>query len=296
MSFTLKIQSKKLFGKGKFDFETMIKKCKLAYGSDNSFYVLREAETKSGTAILYNPQCIGRGIFIDYSESENGKLVISYNIPTSGAEIHDFIRVVKEIAFQMKKVTMYCEEEEREFTLQDLEDAEERMKSFSLEKLNEFCRNPEYASFIFTLAMWPVTLKAEDVTRFAACNQLIEFEMYMHRMQALDVYYASPRLLHNDEKNIYGAFYVLTEDCISIFPRKADDFLNLNDIVVEEGFVQFYLFSEDRIADGLFEYDHFIQYVTENGATDYDDNHVLIPSMTKSELYKMMEHIQMGTI
>ncbi len=292
MAFTLHIQSKKLFGKVKFDFETLVKNCKLMYGSDNSFYVLEEGKIKEGTAIMYNPARIGRGIFINFSEAEKGKLELSYNIPTTGAEIHDFIQVVKEIVSQMRKVLMYCVEEEREFSVQDLEEAEERMKVFNLEKLNEFCQNKEYAAFMFTLAMWPVTLKEDDVKRFAACNQLMEFETYIHDMQRIDAYYANPRLLHNAERDVNGAFYVLTEECVSIFPCKADGFLNLNEIAIDEGFVQFYICSEDRMADGLYNYDRFIKYVKEHGATAYDGNHVLIPSMTKTEIVEMMKTIQ----
>jgi len=292
MAFTLQIQSKKLFGKTKFDFETMVKNCKLVYGSNNSLYVLEEGKTEKGTAIIYNPARIGRGIFIDFSEAKKGKLELSYNIPTAGAEIHDFIQLVKEIVSQMRKVSMYCVEEEREFSVQDEEETEERMKALNLERLNEFCKNKEYAAFMFTLAKWPVTLKEEDVKRFAACNQLMEFETYIHDMQTIDVYYAKPRLLHSDDRHVNGAFYVLTEECVSIFPCKANGFLNLNDIPIDEGFVQFFIYSEDRMVDGLYDYDQFIQYVKEHGATDYDGNHVLIPSMTKTQIEEMMKTIQ----
>lgn len=292
MAFTLQIQSKKLLGKVNFNLEKMVKNCNLEYGSSNSFYVLEEGKTKEGTAIIYNPSRIGRGIFIDYSKADKGNLELSFNIPTSGSEIHDFIQVVKEIVSQMRRVSMYCVEEERVYSVQDLEATEERLKAFCLERLNKFCQNKDYVSFMFTLAMWPVTLQEEDVKRFSSCSQLAEFESYIHDMQRIDAYYAKPRLLHSDERDVNGAFYVLTEECVSIFPSKADGFLNLNQIPIGEGFIQFYIYSEGRVADGLYDYDRFIQYVKDHGATDYDGDHLLIPAMSKADIEEMIASIR----
>jgi len=64
VAFSLVIQSKGLLYKAKsIDFAALLNACKLRYGSYNDFYTLDEGKTAAGTAVLYNPAKIGRGIF-----------------------------------------------------------------------------------------------------------------------------------------------------------------------------------------------------------------------------------------
>jgi len=104
MAFTLKIKSKKLFGKTKFDINKLISDSGLKYGSDNEFYILEEGKMKKQTVILYNPLKIGRGIFLDFSKVAEEIIETSYNIPTTKSEILDFIKVVELIEKQFGKV------------------------------------------------------------------------------------------------------------------------------------------------------------------------------------------------
>jgi len=285
MAFTLRIQAKTLFGNKSVDFKRLIQNCGLQFGHNNDFYILEDG-AENNTVILYNPNRIGRGIFFDGRKMSEGKVEISYNIPTTEAEITDFIRVVKELESQLKKVEMYCVEEECKYTVEQLEQNKDRMVQFSLNKLNEFCLNKEYVSYIFTLAMWPCELTEELVTKFERCTDLQEFEQILHEKQSLDVYYGKPRLLQKQTGEI-GAFYTFTEECESIFPVKADRFLNLELITINEGYVRYYIFSEDRIMDGLYDYDKFIQYMLEHGAKYYDKSHIYVPSMTKAQIEEM---------
>lgn len=293
MAFTLRIEAKGIFGNKKIDFTKLISNCRLKYGSNNEFYILEEERINNGTAVLYNPNRIGRGIFFNGQETDKGLIEISYNIPTTKAEITDFIEIVREIESQLKKISMYCVEEERVYTMKELEEQKEQMAENSLKSLREFCRNKEYVSYILTLALWPVTLKEEDVEYFASCTNLDRFEELLHKNQAVDVYYAKPRLLKNNNTGKIGAFYVLTEECESIFPVHAEDFINLDGIKIDEGFIQFYIYSEDRIADGLFKYEKFVAYITENRNIEYfDANHILIPSFTKTEINEIIRNIR----
>ena len=82
--------------------------------------------------ILYNPNRLG---------ISKGEITISYNIPTTSAEIRDFVRIVKEIDRQFVKSTFYCEEEEIDYTIETLEANIDRMIAFSVDKLHEFCNN-----------------------------------------------------------------------------------------------------------------------------------------------------------
>lgn len=181
---------------------------------------------------------------------------------------------------------MFCVEEEREYTVTQLVENKDRMVQFSRMKLNEFCANKEYGSYIFTLAMWPLELTEEMVNKFEVCTDLQEFEQILHEKQNIDVYYGKPRLLQKQTGEI-GAFYTFTEECKSIFPVKADGFINLDQIKIDEGFIQYFIFSEERVLDGLYNYDKFISYMLDNGAKYYDRNHILVPSMTKEQIEEM---------
>lgn len=294
MAFTLKIRAKSLFGPKKTDIGALLKSCGMKHGSANGFFILEEGKSNEGTAILYNPRRIGRGIFLDFSENDKGCLSLSYNIPTTASEIHDFISLVQEIEKQLKKVELYCVEEEKHYTVSELRENQERMTAFSLSSLNDFCRNQEYSSYIFTLAMWPLVLTDEQAAEFAHCSSLDGLEQLFHEKQALDVYYAKPKLLQNNNTGKIGAFYTLTEECESIFPLHADDFLNLNtrELKIEDGGIQFYIYSENRVMEGLFDYEKFSQYILQHGATMFDKTHMLVPSLTKAQIVEMAEKIQ----
>lgn len=285
MAFTLKIKKRDSLDNMHISFGELLENCNLSFGHDNDFYILEDGMVER-TAILYNPSRIGRGIFFDGRNIDEGIIEISYNIPTTESEIEDFINVARELERQMESVDMYCIEEERNYTLEELMDNKERMVLFSQIKLNEFCANKEYESYIFTLAMWPLVLTDEMVEKFEKCTDLQEFEQILHDKQNMDVYYAKPRLLQKQNGEI-GAFYVFTEECESIFPVKADGFINLNQTKVDEGFVQYYIFSEDYMMDGLYSYDKFISYMLEHGATYYDKNHILVPSMNKAQMEEL---------
>ena len=290
MAFTLQIRKKGFFGNKNIDLKLILKNCNLKYGSSNEFYILQEDVINQNTAVLYNPTRIGRGIFFDGSKAAEGEITLSYNIPTAVAEIVDFVRIVKEVERQLKKVALYCVEEEREYTTQTLEDNIPNMTQFSLQSLHEFCKK-EYSTYILTLAMWPFVMNKEQVLEFSECKDLQKFEQLLHDMQAIDAYYAKPTLMQNKADGKILAIYTLTEECVSIFPVKADDFLNLDSIKIDEGLVRFYIFSENQARDGMFSYDRFISYMSEHGARKFDDTHLLIPSITKDEIDHMISEI-----
>lgn len=287
MAFTLQIRQKKLFGKTVLDIPSLAHACGFRYGSDNDFYILQEDEQDRGTAIFYNPEHIGRGIFFDGSKSREGYYEVSYNIPTTKAEITDFARLAGEIERRLGRVEMYCVEEERNFTSRELEQGIEDFAVFSRKSLNQFCGNKEFRSYILTLARWPYTLTENKVAAWKTCTDLSDFEQTLHGIQALDVYYAKPRLLQKNDTKEIGAFYTLTEECESVFPVRADGFLNLGELKVTEGFVQFVLYSEQRVLEDMFPYERFIEELRGRGVRQFDADHILIPPMTKAELEKL---------
>lgn len=287
MAFTLQIKQKKLFAKTVLDIPELARSCGFSYGSNNEFYILREGEADRGTAVFYNPERIGRGIFFDGSKAGEGFYEVSYNIPTTKAEITDFVRLVGEIVRRLGKAEMYCVEEEKAFTSKELEEWIDRFALFSLESLNNFCRNKQYKSYILTLALWPYTLPEDKVSAWEKCADLSDFEQTLHELQAQDVYYAKPRLLQKSDTKEIGAFYTLTDECESVFPVRADGFLNFSEYKVTEGFVQFFLYNEQRVMEGLFPYERFIEEVRQYNVRQFDADHILIPPLNKERLEEL---------
>lgn len=292
MAFTLKIKRKSILGNKKINFSTLLSNCHLKYGFSNEFYILEEGKTTQGTAILYNPKRIGRGIFYDARREKEGIIEISYLVPTTETEISDFINVVCEIERQFKKVELYCVEEKKEYTVKTLWSHKDKMVQFSLESLHDFCCNPNYDSYILTLAMWPWVMEDQQLTEFSTCNNLKGFEEILHRKQEMDVYYAKPSLMKKQEDGKIVAFYTLTEGCASIFPIKAEAFFSLNQIKIEDGFIRFFISSEDKGREGFYSYEKFIKNQMEQGSETFDKTHILIPSISKSEIDKIIEKIK----
>ncbi len=182
---------------------------------------------------------------------------------------------------------MYCVEEERTFTGRELEQGIENFAVFSQKSLNRFCGNKEFGSYILTLARWPYTLTENKVAAWETCTDLSDFGQTLHNLQAMDVYHAKPRLLQKNDTKEIVAFYALTEECESVFPVRADGFLNLSKLKITEGFVQFVIYSEDRVLEGMFLYEQFIEELSGYGVRQFDADHILIPSMAKAELEKL---------
>ena len=294
MAFTLQVKQKKLFGKTILDIPSLAHACGLCFGSDNDFYILQEGEQDRGTAIFYNPNRIGRGIFFDGRKGAEGIYELSYNIPTTRAEIADFARLAGEIERRLGKVEMYCTEEERNFTSRELEEGIESFALFSLKSLNDFCKNNQYQNWILTLAKWPYYLPEEKVASWKTCTDLLDFEQTLHDIQSIDVYYAKPKLLQKNDTKEIVAFYALTNECESIFPVRADGFLNMGGLKVTQGFVQFVIYEEGRVLEGLHPYEIFAEALKRRGVRMFDAEHILVPPMSKAELERLAEELETG--
>lgn len=291
MAFTLHIKSKGLFKSKKIDFIAILTNCGFKFGSLNEFYVLKEEKSEKDTAILYNPKRIGRGIFFDASKASEGEITISYNIPTTAAEIRDFVSLAKEIESQLKKASFYCEEEKKEYTIKSLEENIDNMIAFSLESLHSFCKK-EYQEYVLTLALFPWFMPPQKKEQYLSCATLFDLEQTLHDLQKADVYYANPTLMKNKATQKIAAIYTLTEDCQSIFPINAAGFLNLSEVQIDEGLIRFFIYSEKRMVDGVFPYSEFVNYMMkEKGAKLFDTQHMIVPNVSKKEIEEMIEAI-----
>ncbi|MBN1052371.1 DUF4299 family protein [Clostridium botulinum] len=292
MGLTVKINRKSLFGNKKVDVKYMLKVCHLKYGSRNEFAVLDEDKINNDTFVAYNPNAIGRGIFFDCREINSGKIEIGISFPTTEKEIDDFMNVIKEINSQLKKIEILCIEENKRYKFGELINEKDRIVEFSLKTLKEGCLKNMNMPLTYTLAMWPVTLTNEQRNEFSKSNDLKQFEILLNEKQKIDAYYAKPRIYRNSVNNTTVAVYTLTEDCDSIFPVDGNNFMNLEKIEIDEILIQFYFFSEKRVADGIYNYNKFIDKIMKDSIDYFDERHILIKPLTKNDINKIIELIK----
>ncbi|SDJ65667.1 protein of unknown function [Lachnospiraceae bacterium G41] len=293
MAFTLVIQRKGLFSKAKsIDFATLLNNCKLSYGSYNDFYTMDEGKTKSGTAILFNPNRIGRGIFFDSRNINKGEIKVEYNTPTTTAEIEDFVKVAKEVERQFGKASFHFEDENKYFSSSELEKMIPQMSEFSLKQLNEGSSKIDNAQYILTLAKFPWYMDDEAKEKYKTAKTLDDFEETIHGLQKDDVYYAKPSLFKDGKSGKILAFYTLTSNCESYFPVKPDSFLNLYAPKIDEAFIRFFIYEEEKVVEGHYPYDKFVEFIKEKGATKFDAERLRVPEISKAEIMEFVESVK----
>ena len=172
------------------------------------------------------------GIFFDAGKANEGEITIRLNFPTTPSEIRDFVNVAKEIERQFGKAFLHSEEEDKGYTTASLESSIDDMIRFSLETLNRQCTENPDKQYILTLALFPWFVEKNKRAEYKECTSLDDFEEKMHSLQAGDYYYAKPSLFKDTNSGKNLAFYTLTDDCESVFPIHADDFLNMNDVKI----------------------------------------------------------------
>ena len=296
MEFQIKIKAKnRFFKKAKsINMNEIIDKLGFELGSYNDAYVLQLGEARENTCILYNPKCMGRGIYLDIRRlKDENEITLSYNIPTTKTEINDFFLLANEIINGFGEVELYNDDET--FTIENLFEQKDTMIAFSLAELNQksslkYNKN----TYILTLAMFPYALSDEERNTFSVATSLDEFEKRLHEVQLQDVYYAMPNLYHEENRDINIAVYTLTEDCRSAFPLDGCSSLitlKLN-TQIDVPWVRFYIYSENRLIDGHFEYKHFIEFVKERSQEYLDKEHIIIPALNKEEITAMADHLK----
>lgn len=296
MAFTLRIKKTGLFGNKTISLQEIVQNCGFKYGVYNDFYVLDEDQDRNGSCILYNPQHIGRGISISNYGSE---VEIRHNIPTTASEIADFVKLLAEIKRQYGKCEIRDKDSGKVLPFEAFADEipAHLIELSSKEIIEGAKQGKEYGSWILTLAKWPFFADDEMIEEMSQPGKAQRFAEILHEKQNIDAYYAKPHFYRNSVDNSTLAGYTYTEECTSIFPTDFNCFIDANNptqpFKADKGMISFFIFSEKRTLDGIYDYDKFIKYVMEHGATKYDANHILLPEYTKEQILEIAEACEM---
>lgn len=289
MAVDLTIRAKGMLAKEELNFPTLLKNCRLQFGTYSPFFVL-EDENPTQVGLLYNPQRMGRGIYFDGSLMDQGEVKLSFNLPTTPTEINDLIRVVTEVKLQYRNVEIIS----GDITMNVMEfvQLKDKYLDYSLSSLRGFCETRQYESAILTLAAFPYTLTPDEMVFYTEEGTLEDFETLLHEKQMVDALYISPKLMRKESTEELVAFYTVTEDCPVILPIECSCFLSMEQYQVDYGLIRFFIHKEQRVMEGYFEYDNFVAVLLESGAEYFDGDHLYLPAFSIQELEEIAQEIK----
>ena len=72
-------------------------------------------------------------------------------------------------------------------------------------------------------------------------------------------------------------------------PEKNTSFERLDNIQIDDEFIRFYIYSEDRVGDGIFPYSRFMECMMMAELEYFDSEHIIIPPLSKEQIEELVE-------
>lgn len=270
MSVEVKIKQNSIFKK-KLDITDVISLTGLSYGVCDENYRLIPGETAAHT-LLYDKNRLARGIDASIDKTD---IVLLLSLPTTSFEIHSFYHAVEKICNALKTKT-YIREEEK-VNLKDnprFIKMDEEGSVAGLEAISEKLEKDKYNRFEIYGICNPISIGANEVKQIG--NRLDLFEEYLHRLQSLDVYYATPRVYRVQNKLV--GIYAIGADIASVVPT--EPYIVLNQI---QGIEEWYVMLK---AGKIIKYKDFIENIP--AKEYYDFNHVIV-SLSEQDVDSLIE-------
>lgn len=258
MSVNVRIKQKSIFKK-KLNVDDIIKLTNLSYGVCDENYRLIRNE-KGNHTLIYDENRLARGIDLSLDDTD---IILLLSLPTSLSEIRKFYEVIEKICNELK-IKNYIRGEEN-VSLNDKEKFikfDEQASILGLEDLQEKIGRDEYKRFELFGIYNPISIGVKEIKEIG--NSLDNLENYFHKIQSLDVYYATPRVYKVNDKLI--GIYAIGANIPSVVPTKP--YIVLNQIQgIEEWYV---MLKEGKTV----KYEDFINHIKTKEY--YDANHIII--------------------
>jgi len=270
MSVTVRIKQKGLFKK-KLTIDDIIQLTNLSYGVCDENYRLNRGE-KADHTLIYDESKLARGIDLSL---EGTDIVLILSLPNSPSEIRLFYDVIEKICKSLRTTSFIREEEQ--VSLNDKErfiEYDEKASVGGLEELRERIAQMDYHRFELFGIYNPISIGAKEIKEIG--NSLERLEEFFHRVQSLDVYYATPRVFQVDNRLV--GIYVIGPDIPSVLPD--EPYIVLNQI---EGVKDWYV----MLTEGqTVKYDDFIKNAKHQEY--YDANHKIV-TVSEKEISSLLE-------
>ncbi len=252
----------------------ILDKLGLQYGRYNESNVLFPNEF-GPLIIIYNPNFIGRGITLT-NDADREYIVISCYKLTSLNEIDCYFNLVEMMCNEYGSI---LHDENKNELLHTVNIKKELIENLPIE-FDKFNSSPSSLQ----LAMNNYNFTTEDLN---SIKSLEEFSKFINEVQKNKYYYANPRMYLKNNETI--ALYVLTEECVSIFPLKGDSSLAI-DRPLDKILISFYFFEKGSLYEKLYDYNTFINVVKENCVL-YDRLHIVIPSLSQQQILSIVNEL-----
>lgn len=232
----------------------------LKYGASNDHYCLDEGKEGKYT-ILYDPEKIGRGIEV-WHEDDN--INLSLPLPTIGHDIDIFYKLVEKICKELDVYFFSCEGETVAIT--DVYANVDNDKETSMGAIRHIRNNTEMERDKHVILFGVLNPVCIGVNECAEIGDSLEgFDNFMHRIQSIDAFYATPSFYQRKDQSIYGVYFV-GENIVTTIPfNPVDPFHKIDSL--DSYFV--YLPDGNYIL-----YDDFIKNVMM--AEYYDAGHITV--------------------
>ena len=258
MSVNVRIKQKSIFKK-KLNVDDIIKLTNLSYGVCDENYRLIRNE-KGNHTLIYDENRLARGIDLSLDGTD---IILLLSLPTSLSEIRKFYEVIEKICNELK-IKNYIREEEN-VSLNDKEKFikfDEQASISGLGDLQEKIGRDEYKRFELFGIYNPISIGVKEIKEIG--NSLDNLENYFHKIQSLDVYYATPRVYKVNDKLI--GIYAIGANIPSVVPTKP--YIVLNQI---QGIEKWYVMLKEG---KTVKYEDFINHTKTKEY--YDANHIII--------------------
>lgn len=258
MSVNVRIKQKSIFKK-KLNVDDIIELTNLSYGVCDENYRLIRNE-KGNHTLIYDENRLARGIDLSLDGTD---IILLLSLPTSLSEIRKFYEVIEKICNELK-IKNYIREEEN-VSLNDKEKFikfDEQASISGLEDLQEKIGRDEYKRFELFGIYNPISIGVKEIKEIG--NSLDNLENYFHKIQSLDVYYATPRVYKVNDKLI--GIYAIGANIPSVVPTKP--YIVLNQI---QGIEKWYVMLKES---KTVKYEDFINHIKTKEY--YDANHIII--------------------
>ncbi len=270
MSVNVRITQKSIF-KRKITIEDIINLTHLSYGTCDENYLLLPNQIANHT-LIYDNNKLARGIDLSI---DNDDINLLLSLPTSPSEIRTFYKVIEQICHELK-VKKYTREGES-VSLNDNDKFikyDETASINGLESLQEKLNTNEHHYFELFGIYNPISIGLKEINQIN--NNLNNLEDYFHKIQSLDVYYATPKVYKANDQLI--GIYVIGPNIPSVVPTKP--YIVLNQI---QGIQQWYVILKEG---KTIKYDDFIANLHKQEY--YDANHIIV-TLNDDEINNLLD-------
>ena len=232
----------------------------LSYGAMDNEFCLDFGEIGKFT-IMYKEDSIGRGFEVS---QEADRIAINMPLPNTETDIRTAFSLVQKLCEKLGTDSFVCDDEIVLLSSIPQKTAEKISVSESgFKMLEDRINEDEHNSFIIFGAVNPVTVGAAEL---AECGgTLAGFEKLLHRLQSMDVYYASPKYYQLKDGAVFGLFFV-RDNVMTVLPKNPS---SMNGPI--ENLKGYYVHLPD---DNDVPYEAFKANVVPAG--DYDTGHVMV--------------------